>query len=64
MTCYVLRFFCCFFFVQEFLQKAKDRYHNWGDKEKAAEYHIANKDALKEKAKNKYKSLSEEKKKK
>ena len=64
MTCYVLRFFCCFFFVQEFLQKPKDRYHNWGDKEKAAEYHIANKDALKEKTKNKYKSLSEEKKKK
>ena len=41
---------------QELLEKAKDRYHNSSSKEKAAEYYIANKDVLKEKAKNKYKN--------
>ena len=35
---------------QELLQKAKDRYDCSG-KEKAAEYYIANKDVIKEKAK-------------
>ena len=33
---------------QELLQKAKDRFYDGGDKEKAAEYYIANKDDLKE----------------
>ena len=42
------------------MQKAKDKYHNYGGKEKAAECHLANKDSIKEKANNKYKSLSEE----
>ena len=42
------------------MQKAKDRYHNCGGKEKAAEYYITNKDVLKENAKNKYRKLSEE----
>ena len=41
------------------MQKAKDRYHNCGGKEKAAEYYITNKDVLKENAKNKYRKLSE-----
>ena len=34
---------------QELLQKAKDKYHNFGGKEKAAEYYLENKDVLKEK---------------
>ena len=49
-----------FFNKQELLQKAIDRYHDWGGKEKPGEYYLANKDVLKEKAKNKYKSLSKE----
>ena len=36
---------------QELLHKARDRYHNCGDKEKAVEYYIANKNIIKEKAK-------------
>ena len=36
---------------QELLQKAKDKYHNFGGKEKAAEYYLENKDVLKEKNK-------------
>ena len=36
---------------QELLQKAKDRYHNCGGKEKAAEYYTANEEVLKENAK-------------
>ena len=44
--------------------KAKDRYHNGGGgKENAAEYDLANKEVLRENAKNKYSNLSEEKKK-
>ena len=43
---------------QEILQKAKGRY----SKEKAAEYYLQNKEAIKEKLRNQYKSLSEEKK--
>ena len=31
---------------QELLQKAKDRYHNCGDKERATEYYIKNKKIL------------------
>ena len=45
---------------QKLLQKAKDRYHNCGGKEKAAEYYIDSKEALKEKANNKYRRLSVE----
>ena len=41
---------------QEILQKAKERY----SKEKAAEYYLQNK-VIKEKARNRYKNLSEEK---
>ena len=47
---------------QELLQKAKDKYHNSDVKGKAAEYYVANKDVLKEKANSKYKNLSEEEK--
>ena len=43
---------------KEILQKAKGRY----SKEKAAEYYLQNKEAIKEKLRNQYKSLSEEKK--
>ena len=43
---------------QEILQKAKKTY----SKEKAAEYYIQNKKALKEKARSHYKNLSEEEK--
>ena len=46
---------------QELLQKEKENY-NCGGKEKSAEYYLANKDAIKEKANNKYKNLSEEQK--
>ena len=42
---------------QELLEKAKDRYQNGGGKQEAADYYIANKDVLEEKAKNKYKNL-------
>ena len=44
---------------KEILQKAKERYY----KEKAAEYYLQNKEAIKEKRKNRYKNLSKEKKK-
>ena len=43
---------------QEILQKAKKTY----SKEKAAEYYIQNKEALKEKARDRYRNLSEEEK--
>ena len=46
---------------QELLQKEKEKY-NYGGKEKAAEYYLAHKDAIKEKANNEYKNLSEEQK--
>ena len=39
--------------VKELLQKVKNRYHNCGGKGKDAEYYIANKEVLKENAKNK-----------
>ena len=41
---------------QEILQKAKKTH----SKEKAAEYYLQNKDIIKEKARNRYKNLSEE----
>ena len=47
---------------QELLQKAIERYDNNGGKEKAAKYYQANKDVLKEKARNKYRDLTEEEK--
>ena len=47
---------------QGLLQKARQKYDN-GDKGKAGEYDQTNKDAIKEKAKNKYKNLTEEEKK-
>ena len=43
---------------QEILQKAKERY----SKEKAAEYYLQNKEAIKEKAREPYKNLSQEEK--
>ena len=43
---------------QEILQKAKEKY----SKEKAAEYYLQNKEALKEKARDRYRNLSEEEK--
>ena len=43
---------------QEILQKAKERY----SKEKAAEYYLQNKEAMKEKSKNQYKNLPKEEK--
>ena len=43
---------------QEILQKAKGKY----SKEKAAEYYLQNKEVIKEKARNRYKNLSEEEK--
>ena len=44
------------------MQKAKDRYHNCGGKEKAAKYYTDNNEVLKEKSNNKYRNLSEEEK--
>ena len=43
---------------KEIVQKAKERY----SKEKVAEYYLQNKEAIKEKWKNRYKNLSKEKK--
>ena len=43
---------------REIFQKAKERY----SKEKAAEYYLKNKEAIKEKARDRYKNLSEEEK--
>ena len=45
---------------QDFLKKGKERYDNNGGKEKTAKYYRDKKDVLKEKAKNKYKNLTEE----
>ena len=47
---------------QELLKKAKEKCHSNGGKEKAAKYYLDNKDVSKEKGKNVYKNLSEEKK--
>ena len=47
---------------QELLQKAKEKYHNCGGKEKTAKYYFKNKDVIKEKANNNYKNVSEEEK--
>ena len=46
---------CYWFNKKELLEKAEEKYHTCGGKEKAAKYYQSNKDAIKEKAKNKYK---------
>ena len=43
-------------------QMAKKRYHEGGGKEKAQEYYEANKETIKEKAKNRYQELTKEQK--
>ena len=43
---------------QEILQKAKEKYFT----EKAAEYYLKNKEAIKEKSRDRYKNLSQEEK--
>ena len=43
---------------QKILQKAKEKY----SKEKAAEYYLKNKEVIKEKARNRYRNLSEKEK--
>ena len=48
----------CLFNRKEILQKAKERY----SKEKAAQHYLQNKEVIKEKARNRYKNLPEEKK--
>ena len=52
----------CWFNREEVLQKAEEKYHNCGGKEKAAEYYQTNKDVLKEKTKDKNRYLSEKEK--
>ena len=52
-----------YWFNRELLKKANEKYHNKGDKQKAGEYYRKNKEAIKEKAKNKYKNVTEEEKK-
>ena len=47
---------------EEVLQEAKKKYNNCGGREKSDEYYQANKDVLKENAKNRYRDLSEEEK--
>ena len=47
---------------QKLLKTAKEKYNNKGGKEKAAKYYEDNKEAIKEKARNKYKKLTEEEK--
>ena len=44
---------------EEVLQKAEEKCRYCGSKEKAAEYYQTNKDVLNEKARNKYRDLSE-----
>ena len=48
----------CWFNRKEILPKAKERF----SKEKAAEYYLQNKEAIKEKSRNRYKNLSREEK--
>ena len=47
---------------QELLQKANDRYHNCGGKEKATKYYLEDEEVLKENTRNRYRNFSEEKK--
>ena len=53
-----IRMSCYLFNRQEILEKAKKRY----SKEKAAEYYLQNEEVIKQKARNRYKNLSEEEK--
>ena len=48
--------------IKKLLEKAKDRYHNSGVKEKAAEYYLKDWEVLKQKARNKYRKFCEEEK--
>ena len=48
----------CWFNRQEILQRAKEKY----SKGKAAEYYLQNKEAIKEKSKNRYKNLAKKEK--
>ena len=43
-------------------QKLREKYHEGDGKEKAKQYYLNNKDAIKEKAKTRYQNLSEEQK--
>ena len=43
----------------ELLKKSNKKYLNKGGKQKSAEYYQKNKEAIKEKARNKYRTLSE-----
>ena len=47
---------------EEVLQKTKEKYDSGGGKEKAAEYYKTNNNVLKEKARNRYRHLSEKEK--
>ena len=47
---------------QELLEKAEEKYHNCGSKEKAAKYYRDNKGVKKQESNDKYKNLSEEEK--
>ena len=49
---------------KELLKKARDKYHNKGGKEKAAEYYQKNKEIIKKREKDKYKGMSIEERKK
>ena len=65
---------CCFSFLiiinmsyyqlnrKKLLKKAHDKYHNKGDKEKAAKYYQKNKEIVKERERSKYKMMSTEEK--
>ena len=53
---------CYWFSREELFKKANTKYHNIGGKEKAAKYYEDNEETIKEKARNKYKSLTEEEK--
>ena len=44
---------------EEVLEKAEEKYHNCGGKEKAVEYYQMNKDVFLKKARDRYKTLSE-----
>ena len=45
------------------MKNAWNKYHNKGGKQKAAKYYAANQEVLREDARNKYRKLSEKKKK-
>ena len=47
---------------QKILKNAWDKYHNKGDKEKAAKYYGTNKEILREDARNKYRNFSKKEK--